>query len=163
MLFWGLGLLAIGLLLVIVEVFVPSGGLITVVAVGSSVAGVYCLFRHDTAWGVAGLGAMLLLGPMFFMFALKIWPSTPIGRRMMGEPSPEVVEAQRQRELARREQYLALLGAEAQVITDLRPVGIIEIDGQRYDALAQSSFVARGSKVKVTAVEGTQIRVRPVI
>jgi membrane-bound ClpP family serine protease len=162
LLFWGLGLLAVGLLLIIVEVFVPSGGLITVVAAGSSVAGVYCLFRYNTTWGVAGAAAMLLLGPMFFMFALKIWPSTPIGRRMMGEPPPEVVEAQRQREMSRREQYMALVGAEATVITDLRPVGIIEIDGQRYDGLAQSSFVPAGSKVRVTAVEGTQIRVRPV-
>jgi membrane protein implicated in regulation of membrane protease activity len=40
-------------------------------------------------------------------------------------------------------------------------VGLIEIDGQRVEALAQSSFIPAGSKVRVSAVEGAQIKVRP--
>jgi membrane-bound ClpP family serine protease len=162
LLFWGLGLIAAGLLLVVIEVFVPSGGLIALTATGCSIAGVYCLFRYNTTWGLMGILALVFIGPAVFAFALKIWPSTPMGRKLMGERPPELVEAERLADLKSREQFQALVGAEGKVITDLRPVGMIEIDGRRYDALAQSSFVPAGSMVRITAVEGTQIRVRPI-
>ena len=162
LLLWGLGLMAIGLLLVIVEVFVPSGGLIALTATGCSIAGIYCLFRYSTTWGLAGVLAMLVLGPAAFAFALKIWPSTPIGRRIMGERPPEVVEAERLADLRHREEWQALVGAEGTVVTDLRPVGLAEIDGRRYEVLAQSIFIPAGSKVRVSVVEGNQIKVRPV-
>ncbi len=162
MLFWGLGLLAIGLLLIIVEVFVPSGGLIALTATGSSIAGVYCLFRHSTTWGLAGILIMLVLGPAVMAFALKVWPSTPIGRRIMGERPQEVVEAERLAELRQREEWQAMVGAEGIVITDLRPVGLAEIDGRRYEVLAQNSFIPAGTRVRVSVVEGTQIKVRAI-
>jgi membrane-bound ClpP family serine protease len=162
LLFWGLGLIAAGLLLIIVEVFVPSGGLIALVAAGCSIAGVYCLFRYNTTWGLLGILVLVVGGPAFFAFALKIWPSTPMGRKLMGERPPEVVEAERLADLKSREALHALVGAEGKVLTDLRPIGMIEVDGRRYDALAQSSFVPAGSMVRITAVEGNQIRVRPI-
>jgi membrane-bound ClpP family serine protease len=162
MLFWGLGLLAAGLLLVIVEVFVPSGGLIALTATGCSIAGIYCLFRYSTTWGLVGVLIMLFLGPLVFMFALKIWPSTPIGRRIMGERPPEVVEAERLADFKEREAMQSLVGAEGKVLTDLRPVGLAEIDGRRYEVLAQSSFIPAGSSIRVTVVEGNQIKVRPI-
>jgi membrane-bound ClpP family serine protease len=161
MLLWGIGLLAAALLLVIVEVFVPSGGLIALVSAGCAIAGIYCLFRYSQVWGFIGIASLLVMGPAVFAFALKVWPSTPIGRRMLGELPPDQVEAQRQEEQRQRDRLAALVGAEGRVITDLRPVGLIEIDGQRVEALAQSSFIPAGSRVRITAIEGTQIRVRP--
>jgi membrane-bound ClpP family serine protease len=163
MLFWGLGLLAVALLLVVVEVFVPSGGLIAVVSVGAAAVGIYCLFRADPSrvWGFIGIAIVVVLGPAVMAFAFKVWPSTPLGRRMLGEPPPEQVEAARLEEQKQRDRMAALVGAEGRVITALRPVGLIEIDGQRVEALAQSSFIPAGSRVRVSAVEGSQIKVRP--
>jgi membrane-bound ClpP family serine protease len=164
MLFWGLGLLAAALLLVVVEVFVPSGGVIAVVSVGCAAIGIYCLFRADPShvWGFIGIASVVVLGPAVMAFALKVWPSTPIGRRMLGEPPPEQVEAQRLEEQKQRDRMAALVGVEGRVLTDLRPVGMIEVDGQRVEALSQTSFVPAGSRVRITAVEGTQIKVRPI-
>jgi membrane-bound ClpP family serine protease len=163
MLFWGLGLLAAAILLVVVEVFVPSGGVIAVVSVGCAAVGIYCLFRADPShvWGFIGIATVLVLGPAVMAFALRVWPSTPIGRRMLGELPPEQVEVQRLEEQRQRDRMAALVGVEGRVLTDLRPVGLIEVDGQRLEALAQSSFIPAGSKVRITAVEGAQIKVRP--
>lgn len=163
MLFWGLGLLAASLLLVIIEVFVPSGGLISLLATGCAIGGVYCLFQYSTTWGLAGILAVLVLGPTTFAFALKIWPSTPIGRKMLGEKPPEMVEAERMQELRERERSLALVGAEGVVRTDLRPVGSIEIDGTRLEALAETALIKAGTRVRVTSVDGKQIKVRAIV
>lgn len=161
-LFWGLGLLAASLLLVIIEVFVPSGGLISVLSFGCAVGGVYFLFQHSTTWGLAGILAVLVLGPSAFAFALKIWPSTPIGKAMLGAKTEQQVEAERLEQLTERRAIESLIGAEGVVRTDLRPVGVVEIGGQRYNALSETSLVRAGTRVRVTHADGSQIKVRPV-
>ena len=162
MLFWGLGLLAAALLLVVIEVFVPSGGLIAFISAGSAIAGVFCLFKVSPTWGLIGILCVVILGPLTFSFALRVWPSTPMGRKMMGEQTPEQIEAARQAELKERERLASLIDAEGVVLTDLRPVGVVQIGGERFDALAESAFIRAGTKVKVTVVASNQIKVRAI-
>jgi membrane-bound ClpP family serine protease len=160
MLFWGIGLLAAALLLVILEVFVPSGGLIAIVATLCAVGGVACLFRVSTTWGLVGILSLIFLAPLVFSFALKVWPHTPIGRRMLGETSPEQIEAERRAAEREHEQRLALIGREGVVLTDLRPVGVVEVDGKRYDALSEESLIRAGTRIRVSIAEPNQLRVR---
>lgn len=161
MLFWGLGLLAASLLLIIVELFVPSGGLIAITAGVVAISGVVCLFRVSPTWGIIGIFAILLGGPSAFAFGLKIWPHTAIGRRMLGARSPEEEEAERLAEIRERERMAALVGRVGVVLSDLRPVGVVEVDGQRYDALSETSLIRAGTRIRVSIVEPTQVRVRP--
>ena len=160
-LMWGLGLLAASLLLVVIEVFVPSGGLIALISTGCAIAGVVFLFRAGEAWGWSGVGAVVVLGPMTFVFALKIWPSTPIGRRMLGVKTEEELEAERLAALKERERLLSLVGAEGVVLSDLRPVGVAQIGSQRMDVLSETGFVRAGTRIRVTVVESNQVKVRP--
>lgn len=155
-------MLAASLLLVVIEVFVPSGGLIAILATGCSLAGVYCLFRVSNTWGFIGIATVLFMGPLVFGFALKVWPSTPMGRKMMGEKPPEQVEAERLAELKEREQLAALVGMEGVVLVDLRPIGTIQVNGQRYEALSERSIIPAGTRVKITVVEPNQIKVRAI-
>ena len=160
LLLWGLGLLAASLLLMVLELFIPSGGLIAITAAGCAVAGVVCLFRVSTVWGVVGVLTIVVLGPTVMSFAFKVWPHTPIGRKMLGERPPEQVEAERRAEEEERQRRLALLGMEGIVLSDLRPVGVVEINGQRYDALSEESLIRAGQRVRVSIVEPNQIKVR---
>lgn len=162
-LIWGWGLIGLGLVLVALDLFLPSAGLLAILAGISALAGVVFLFMADITWGAAGLGLVIVGAPLIAAFMLKIWPNTPMGRRLIAAPSDEEVEAQRAQELAERQQRQALIGKEGVVLTDLRPIGVIELDGVRYDALAETRFVQAGSAVRVVAVDGMQIKVRPVI
>ena len=68
MLLWGLILLAAALLLTVIEIFVPSAGLISMVAAAVAIAGIVCLWIYDAFWGVSGLlGSMILLPTVVFL------------------------------------------------------------------------------------------------
>lgn len=158
MLVAGLGLLAVSLILIMIEAFVPSGGIIGLVAGCCAIAGVIALFRFSSMWGASGLLIVVVLGPMSFFWAMRMLPNTPLGRSLIG-PSPEEI-ARDVRE--HRDERLALIDARGKAVTDLRPVGLVEIDGQRHDAVAEGPLIDRGTAVRVTGVDGMQIRVRAV-
>lgn len=160
---WGVALIALMFALFFIELFLPSGGFLGVVAGVIGVAGLVCLFRYDMKWGLSGLLLMMVLVPSFAAFAFKIWPNTPMGRRIIGAPSEEQVEAQRQAEATEKQRYEALIGKEGVVLTTLRPVGVIDIDGQRLDALSETLFVQAGARVRVVSADGSQIKVRQVM
>ena len=162
LLIWGLALLAAAALLLVIEIFVPSAGVIAVTAAAVAIAGVVCLWRYETTWGIIGLIAVLIGGPGIFFYGLSIWRHTPIGRRMIGELTEEEQQELRRLEEKERDQRLALLGAEGIAVTDLRPVGVVVINGQRHDALSESVLIPAGTKVRVTIVESNQVKVRPV-
>lgn len=161
-LLWGLGLLGASLLLVILELFIPSGGLIAVVAGLCAIAGVVALGIYDIAWGAIGALVVLVLTPVVFFGGLNIWQNTKIGQRVIGAPTPEEVEARRAAEQAARDERLALIGAEGVALTDLRPIGVVRVDGKRLDAAAESHHIDSGSTVKIVHVDGLQIKVREV-
>lgn len=159
LLVWGVLLVALALILLAAEAFIPSGGLISLVAAAVAISGVVCLYKVDWKWGVAGIGTVAVLGPMVFLFALQLMPSTRVGRKLMfGEQGeePPVLNENAEHELD------ALVGAEGVVLTDLRPVGAVRIGDRRVDALAEYAFIPAGSRVKVVSVEGMTIRVRAV-
>lgn len=159
-LIWGLVLLALGGLLLIVEVFVVSGGLIAVLSAGCAIVGIAFLFRYDTTWGLMGLIGALVVGPAGMLYGLSMWRHTPIGRRLIGVTGKEGAEEQAKRE-DQQQSLRSLAGSEGEAVTDLRPVGVIRIGTDRYDATSETGLVRAGGRVRVTGVDGASLRVRP--
>lgn len=162
LLLWGLGLLAAAVLLLLLDIFVPSGGVLSLTSLVTSIAGIVCLWRHSTTWGLIGVLLVVVLGPAVMIFGLNVWQHTPLGRKMIGAPTDEERAAQNMAAEQERSARLSLLGQEGTARTDLRPVGVVEIAGQRYDALSESSLIPAGSRIRVTVVESNVIKVRPV-
>jgi membrane-bound serine protease (ClpP class) len=102
--------------------------------------------------------------PLAFNFALRVMPNTPFGRRLiLGDEDDEDAIAQRaQAESERREREQALIGAMGVALTDLRPIGSARIEGERLEVLAEGGVIDAGTRVRVTRVDGTQIKVRAV-
>lgn len=168
MLMWGLALLALALLFVIIDLFVPTMGILAVTALLTAIAGVVCLFRYDTTWGVIGSLLVLFGGPALAFLGLQMFPHTPLGRRLiLRDPASEDAEGGHASAdgsggtTASKNELFALVGREGVVLTDLRPVGSVEIGGKRFDALAETSMIKAGTPVRVTSIaDGLQIRVR---
>ncbi len=55
-----------------------------------------------------------------------------------------------------------LLHGSGTALTQLRPSGVAQINGQRVDVLTEGGLIERGTPVKVVAVEGARIVVRAV-
>jgi membrane-bound ClpP family serine protease len=155
---WGIVLIGVACALIFIEVFIPSGGLIAIGSAISASAGIIMLFKYDTTWGVIGLMATLILGPMALTLGFKMFPHTPLGRRMILGSSQ-----QDPREVAEhRDSMQALIGTEGEAVSDLRPIGVVRIDGERHDALAEGPMIEAGSRVRVVVVEANQIKVRKI-
>ncbi|GJM19361.1 MAG: hypothetical protein DHS20C14_15740 [Phycisphaeraceae bacterium] len=162
LLLWGIALIGAALMLIAIEVFVPSGGLIAVVSGLAAIAGVVCMWRVSTIWGLAGSLTVVVLGPAIFFYMLNILPSTPAGRMLMGGASDEDL-AQSELAIRRaRDERASLVGAEGVALTAMRPIGKVEIDGNRYEALAETSAIDQGARVRVTSATMHELKVRPV-
>lgn len=162
MLAFGLALLAASILVIVIEAFVPSAGVLTAVAVILAISGIVCLFRYDTAWGFGGIFGAVLCGPSAFMVALKLWRYTPLGRRVVGEPLEEQMAEQALRDREESRKYQAMIGLEGVALTDMRPVGVVQLTDRRADALAEQGFIRSGTKVRITYADGSQIKVREI-
>jgi membrane-bound ClpP family serine protease len=155
---WVIGLLVIGLLVMVLEVFIPSGGLLGFLSIAAIVAAV------ATAFAEQGIGAGLLVlavtavaVPATLAIAFHLFPATPLGRRILPAPpeAAELVPAAAERLHARE-----LIGRRGVVTSELLPWGQAEIDGERLEALSQSGPIAAGTTVDVVGTEGRAVVVR---
>ena len=80
---WAIILAALGIAVIIVELFIPSAGLLGIVAGILLVSGIISAFLHSLEAGAALLLLLVLLLPIMFVALVKVWPSTPIGRRIL--------------------------------------------------------------------------------
>ncbi|MEQ8844921.1 MAG: NfeD family protein [Phycisphaerales bacterium] len=161
LLVWGLLLLGVAAFLGLMEIFVPSAGIIGIVALVVAIAGVVCLWTYETAWGVTGMLGVLVIAPTGTYFGFKVLPYTPIGKGLiLSNPDPDSPEVAASSGAI--SQRMALVGQEGLAQTDLRPIGVVKIAGDRHDAVAESGYIAQGSTVKVVSADGIQLKVRQV-
>lgn len=159
---WGFLLLGIALLMVVIEIFVPTAGMLGLGSLVVAGLGVVCLFRAGLNWGLGGVLSVMVTGPIVFFYGLKVYRNTAIGRMMTSADADAVAAEARDVELAAMRERERLMGLEGVVVTELRPVGVVELEGRRYDALSETTLVRAGTRVRVTLVEPSQVRVRPV-
>lgn len=157
---WILLLLVVGLSLILLEVFVPSGGVLGLLAVTALVVGIVMAFLEGgAATGMAVLGGSFVAVPAVLMLAFRWFPATPLGRRVLPPPpAPEEVLP----DAADRLRLRGLVGRTARTTVDLVPWGSIEIDGERFDAMSEGGPIAAAAAVEVVGVEGRAVVVRDV-
>ena len=156
---WAFSLLGLALVLFVVEVFVPSGGIIGFFAFLVTMGGLVMLFLEDTVMGLIATILCVLLLPVLFGFSIWIWPSTPIARLFTLHMSQQRLTDPQGEDLTTNDD---LVGAEGRALTDLRPIGTCQINGRRTECLATTGVISAGQKVCVVSVDGMQIKVRKV-
>jgi membrane-bound serine protease (ClpP class) len=142
--------------LIVAEVFVPSGGLLSACAFACVAGGVLIFFKHSMVAGIAGVGIAIVMIPLLLVFAYRIFPRTRFGRSVTLSPP----ERQQGDAIADTAELKVLVGKEGTVLTPLRPVGACDFDGRRVECVAESGYVDKGKRVKVIRVQSTQVTVR---
>ncbi len=155
---WAAVLLCIGLALAVLEVFVPSSGLLGFLSIMSVVGAIFMAFRYGRGRGSAFWGWPSSRVPAGLLFALQLWPRTPMGRRIL-LPLPRSDEVLPDND--RRRSLKTLVGKLGRARSLMLPSGAVEIDGVTVDALSEGMAIEAGAWVKVIEVRGTRVVVRP--
>ena len=142
--------------LIIAEVFVPSGGLIMLCALACLVGGAVIFFQHSATAGWIGVGIAFVMIPGVLIFTYRIFPKTRFGKSVTLTPP----ERQQGDAIPDTSKLKKMLGEVGVVLTPLRPVGMCDFSGQRVECVAEGGYVDKDKKVKVIDVESTQLTVR---
>jgi len=156
---WAVILLALGLAFAALEIFFPSAGLLSFLAVAALIGSIIMAFQAGPLIGLAIIGAVVVGLPVVVIVGLKYWPKTAIGKRvMLAAPSSE--------EVLPNDEHLefidSLVGEVGTAGCDMFPGGVITIKGRTIDAVSEGMVIEKGQPVEVVQVHSNYVTVRPV-
>jgi membrane-bound serine protease (ClpP class) len=149
-LFWGFMLLGAAVIVLALELVLPSGGLLALVAGIALVGSLVSFFSHSTGAGFLALALILVMGPLSAWYAFRIWSGSALAKRMiLQNEGPDAIAS------------TSLKGATGVAETPLRPVGTVRVNGQRRDALSELGIIEAGTHIIVVEDHDNQLKVRP--
>jgi membrane-bound serine protease (ClpP class) len=142
-----------GVLIIIAEIFLPSGGLLSLVAAGLFGYSLFIVF-HDisTMAGTYFVLADLFIIPILIAVGLKILARSPATLRNTLSSDSGVVSQSSELE--------NFLDCEGKSVTDLHPGGTAIINDQRVDVVSRGEYIDKDKDLVVVEVTGNQIIVR---
>lgn len=101
----------------------------------------------------------LWLGSLGFVgqFALGLTLEEGENAESPGDDFPEQKEAN----LEEQKAIERFVGREAVVVKTLRPVGVVQVDGQPHEALSRFGVREKGTRVQIVGLEGDRLVARP--
>ena len=142
-----------GIVVIIAEIILPSGGLLTVLAVGIIGYSLYVVFSQlSSITGVVFLALDIIMIPILVIFGLKMLAKSPFTLRAQLCSTDGVISQN-----PAMEQYV---GKSGRAVTNLRPAGAAYIEGKRVDVVTQGEYIAKETAISVHTVTGNQIIVK---
>jgi len=153
-------LIALGLVLLIAEVFLPTGGVLFVASVVLIVGGIVLVFYFgDTYTGFLTLLGVFVITPVVTGLAFDLWRKSPLSRQLIlpGADADDATVATMPVNLELEQ----LRGRLGRAVSPLRPSGVVDFDGRRIDALTEGIMVEPGTWVRCIDVRAGRVLVRP--
>jgi membrane-bound ClpP family serine protease len=151
---WSVLLLLVGCVVLVLEVFIPSGGILAIISTAAFIGSVLIAFQQSSTSGFAFLLTTAVAVPITLVAAFHFWPKTRIGRAFLGE-------LPRDEDVLPDDPHRVLVGRVGIARSKMLPSGAVEIDGQMIDALSQGLAIEPGQYVVVTEVRANRVVVRP--
>jgi membrane-bound serine protease (ClpP class) len=152
-----IALAIIGLLGILWELHVvPGHGFPGILGGLALLASVFLAFGIPfTFLALQSIASAIVMTVILFAIFARYYPQNAWMRRLA------LAEAQGADYVASRD-YSALQGMTGVAASYLRPAGVAQIDGKRVDVLTEGEFIAAGTPIRVTRVEGARVFVEPV-
>lgn len=153
-------LLIVGLVLLMAEIFIPSGGMILIAALVCIAGSVWCAYKvwWDTPlyWWLYIASVVVAVpsavGGMFYIF-----PRTSMGKRVLLEP-PSLDEVTGYDE--DHERLSKMVGMRGKTVTLLNPGGLVAIDGERLHCVSGGMLIDPDVEIEVVGLQGNELVVR---
>lgn len=138
---------------VIAEIILPSGGLLSLAALVLCGYSLFYVFQHVSHQaGLVILALDLLLLPVCIIVGIKLLAGSPVTLRTTLSRAGGVT--------AQDESLASFVGETGEAITTLRPAGLARLRGRRMDVVTSGEFLQQGCMVEVVEVTGNRIVVR---
>ena len=147
----------VAIVLLTVEVFLPTAGTVGIVALLVAIGAVAAAFLHSVMYGSIFLLLIVVAIPFLFAAAVKIWPHTPIGRMIL------IGDIKKENVMPKDSHYIRVadqIGKIGVAHTKMYPSGIVIIDDEKFDALTKGFPIEAGESVKVVSVEANRLQVQ---
>src|SRR5438876_4557869 len=156
---WAFLLLLLGLVFLVLEFFVPSGGALAVLCALSLLAAIIVGFNAGPWTGLVILLTVCVVVPSASAAAVRWWPDTPFGKLILiqrPKSSDEVLP-----ETIAYRGLKGLVGRRGTAKGLMLPSGMVLIDGKTYDAVSEGVAIEGGHAVIVVGVSTQRLIVRP--
>ncbi len=138
-----------GIVTIIAEIFLPSGGILSLIAGGLFLVALVKAFAISTNVGMAFIGADIVLIPVMVLIGLKLIAKSPVTLRKELSRKDGVFSQKKDME--------SFLNASGVTLTAFRPAGAVKLNNQRIDAVTQGEYLEKGTPVRVIQVTGNQV------
>ena len=143
----------VGVVVIISEIILPSGGILSILAAGVFGYSLYIAFNDiSTVTGIAFVITDVILIPVLVIAGLKLLAKSPATLRQTLSRN-EGVSSQ-------SSEMNGYIHMEGTAVTDLRPAGMAIINDKRVDVVTRGEYLEKGAGIIVAAVTGNQIVVR---
>jgi membrane-bound serine protease (ClpP class) len=149
-----LAIFVTGLILLVIEAIVPGFGLPGISGIILVIAGIILAMGTVTS-ALVSLSIAIIITAIITILLIKFGRKSPLINKIILTTHQKDEEGYLSSKP--KDEYLGLEGI---TVSELRPSGIIEIDGKRLDALSEGSFIPKETAIKVVRVEGSKIIVR---
>ena len=146
----------IGIMVIIAEIFIPSLGVLAVIALALLSYSLYIVFTSiSTTAGVIFTGLDIIIVPLIVVLGIKILAKSPLAlKRKLSKHNGVVSQKEK------LETYINMKGT---AVTDLRPAGMAQINSQRVDVVTDGEYIEADTPVIVTGVAGNRIVVEAIL
>jgi membrane-bound serine protease (ClpP class) len=142
----------IGVIIIIAEIILPSGGILSIMAISVLGFSLFKAFSISSNVGMLFSVADIIMIPLLVLLGLKLLAKSPVTLRKTLSKEDGVV--------SQKQNMDQLLNASGVALTDLRPAGSIRISNKKIDAVTQGEYIDKDTLVYVIEVTGNQIIVK---
>lgn len=166
---WELGLFAIGIALLVAELFViPGFGVAGVLGIFATVGGLAIALMRNQGLDFSNVDQdqiikisltvvfSLIFGGIGVWYVAKRWLTSKRAHPIVDETVQDKEDGYTSLDPTLR----ALLGQTATALTDLRPVGFLDVAGRRVEAVSNGAWVKKGATVRILNLDGTSLVVQ---
>jgi membrane-bound serine protease (ClpP class) len=151
------GLAFLGILLLIIEAFIPGFGVFGVGGIISMAASIF--LSVDSPKLATSYLMWTSIAFMFALFAIV----RGLSKRGLGKALTLSQRHDEQSYVPERADLSGLVGKEGRAISTLRPAGTAQFGTMRIDVVTEGEFIANGTAITVIRVDGARVLVRSVV
>jgi len=146
-------LFALGIILLIAEILLPTGGILIVGSLLFFALGIGMILARGTVTEAIVAMVVVAVGlPAVGYVAVAAYRRMSIGGELESSAAPL--------EIAGLAELESLKNRTGKTVSPMRPSGTVEFDGRRIDAMAEGVMIDAGVWVRCVSVKGTTVLVR---